>query len=113
MLFCDCCLGSADGGVVSFCCIHVEAPTRMGKAGVGSGLARSSQRKWLLKGMALWAMGRKEYICWERRTRASGVVGSICTRAWYSPNQIGIWMAMGPRHPRGLTPAFLYSAMVS
>ena len=47
----DCCLASAAGMVVIFCMKNIEAPTRTGKMGVGSGLARSSQRNELSSGI--------------------------------------------------------------
>ncbi len=51
MRFWEDCLASVDGIVVIFCVSHVEAPTRTGIIGVGSGRARSNQRNELLKGM--------------------------------------------------------------
>jgi hypothetical protein len=48
--FCDCCLGSGLGKVVIFCCTHIVPPTRIGKIKYLSGVARSSQRKWLPRG---------------------------------------------------------------
>ena len=40
----DCCLGSADGIVVTFCISHIDKPTSIGRIGVGSGAPRSSHR---------------------------------------------------------------------
>ena len=47
----DCCLESTAGMVVIFCMKNIEAPTKTGKMGVGSGFARSSQRKELSSGI--------------------------------------------------------------
>ena len=43
----------------------------------------------------------------------SGSVGSVTRSAWNSPIQIGNWMSIGPKQPRGFTPASRYSFMVS
>lgn len=57
----DACLASADGIVVIFCVNQVEAPTRIGNInGLGSGLARSSQRNELLKGIFWFTNGTQE-----------------------------------------------------
>lgn len=41
----EACLGSAVGTVVIFCWTHMEAATKTGRRGKGSGRDRSSQRK--------------------------------------------------------------------
>ena len=56
----DCCLASAAGMVVIFCMKNMDAPTRTGRIGVGSGRARSSQRNELFMGMTLWTHGSHE-----------------------------------------------------
>ena len=100
----DCCLGSAVGIDVIFCRRNIEAPTRMGSMGVGSGRARSSEKKMLFSGTTPWTQGSQGYRCLESPTRLSGVEGRVWRRAWYSPIQIGNWMNIGPRQPSGLTP---------
>ena len=57
MVWVEACLGSGLGGVVIFCCTQVETPTRTGSIGVGSGLARSNQRKLLSSGKEVFAKG--------------------------------------------------------
>lgn len=55
MVWVDCCRGSIDGVEVIFCWTQVEAPTSRGMTMlVGSGSARLSQRKSLLRGIASW-----------------------------------------------------------
>ena len=56
----DCCLSSAAGMVVIFCMMNMEAPTRMGSTGVGSGTARSSHRKELFSGTTWCTQGSQE-----------------------------------------------------
>jgi hypothetical protein len=63
MRWVDCWLGSAVGMVLIFCNTHMETPTRTGSTGEGLGIARSSHRKWLLRGIS-WSMftkGNHEY----------------------------------------------------
>jgi hypothetical protein len=52
MLLVEDCRGSALGGVVIFCCAHVDRPTSIGRIGVGSLSARSRPKKKLSKGTA-------------------------------------------------------------
>lgn len=56
----DSCLGSIAGMVLTFCMKNMETPTRMGRMGRGSGLARSSHRKALRRGMTSWTCGSQE-----------------------------------------------------
>ena len=105
MLLVDCCLASAVGIVVIFCWAQVEIPTRMGRIGVGSGFARSSPKKMEFRGMAVSATGFHEYRRWESPTRSSGLVPRLFRSAWYSPIHMGSCTTIGPRQPRGFTPA--------
>ncbi len=74
----DCWRGSAEGMDVIFCWTQVEAPTSRGITMlVGSGSARLSQRKSLLRGMASWTLGTQEYSFSERDTSLSGLVGRV------------------------------------
>ncbi len=43
----------------------------------------------------------------------SGREYSVWMSTRNSPNNTGIWMTRGPRHPTGLTPASRYIRMVS
>ena len=61
MLLVEDCRGSAEGMVVNFCCAQVVTPTSTGSMGVGSGLARSNQRKLLFIGAMVSATGLKVY----------------------------------------------------
>ena len=68
--------GSPVGIEVIFCWTHMEAPTSTGiTIFVGSGTPRSSHKKSLFRGTALFTKGSQEYRCWESRAIASGVVG--------------------------------------
>lgn len=49
----------------------------------------------------------------ERAASRSGLVGSNAVMEMYRPIQMGNWMTIGPRQPIGLTPASLYSRIVS
>ena len=60
MLLVDCCWGSAVGMVLIFCCTHMEAPTRTGNIGVGSGFSSCSHKKSLFIGMAEYIPGIQE-----------------------------------------------------
>ncbi len=82
MLLVDRCLSSVAGIIVIFCWTQVDTPTNTGSMGVGSGLARSSQRKPLLRGAMVSATGFQEYSLWERPTNPSGWVPSALRRAW-------------------------------
>lgn len=46
----DACWSLAAAGVLIFCIAHMEMPTKTAMMGMGSGTAKSSQRKWLLSG---------------------------------------------------------------
>ena len=47
----DCCRGSVEGMIVSFCCTQVETKTKAGMITlVGSGLAKSSPKKAAVSG---------------------------------------------------------------
>jgi hypothetical protein len=114
MVLVDCCRGSADGVVVIFCCTQVEAPTSSGITRlVGSGSARFSHRKPLSRGIASWTRGTQEYRRSDKSTSRSGLVGRVRINAWNKPIHIGSWTTMGPRQPRGFTPACRYIFMVS
>jgi hypothetical protein len=73
ILFVEACLGSTEGIMVIFCISHIEAPTKIGIIGVGSGSAKSSQRKELLNGTTCSTCGIQKYNRCERPTRDSGV----------------------------------------
>ena len=75
--------------------------------------AKSIHKKPLLSGTASLTMGSQEYSFCESPMSRSGWVGRVWIMAWYSPIQTGIWMTIGPRHPRGLTPRSRYSFIVS
>ncbi len=69
---------SAVGIAVIFCMTHMEIPTRTGITnGVGSGSARSIQRKLLLIGITPWTLGSQTYKCLESPTRLSGLEGTV------------------------------------
>ena len=93
--------------VVIFCITHIDAPTRMGRMGVGSGRARSIQRKLLCRGTAWLTWGNQEYSLVERLATASGLEGRVFRMDRYRPIHMGSWMTMGPRQPRGLMPCSL------
>ena len=116
MAWLDCCLGSAEGVVVIFCCKNVVAATRNGiMMGDGSGAPKSSQRNCALIGTA-WCTGINvihEYTLSEYPIKSSGVVYRIWIKTLKSPMRIGIWMINGPKQPTGLTPASLYTFIVS
>ena len=56
----DSCLGSTAGIVLIFCMANMEPPTRMGRMGVLSGVARSSHRKELFRGITSCTCGSHE-----------------------------------------------------
>jgi len=58
MRWVDCWLASAVGMVLIFCNTHMETPTRTGSTGEGLSTARSSHRKWLLRGIS-WSIFTK------------------------------------------------------
>lgn len=90
----------------------MDMPTSTGSTNRG-GSARSSHRKRLSRGMASFTRGSQAYNFCDSPARRSGWSGRVWMMAWYRPIQMGIWMNMGPRHPRGLTPFSLYRRMVS
>ena len=116
LLVCACC-GVAEGMVVIFCITHMEPPTRMGsKKGAGllaENLARSIQRKELSRGTASLTLGSQLYRRPDRSASFSGVDGNVWRRAKKRPKKMGIWITIGPRQPRGLTPCSLYMRIVS
>ena len=78
ILLVDAWRSSAVGMVVIFCMTHMETPTRTGiTKGVGSGRARSIQRKLLFMGMTLCTLGSQTYKCLESPTRLSGLDGTV------------------------------------
>jgi hypothetical protein len=82
---------------------------------VGSDCARSSHKKLEFSGAAvnIGATGIQVYSFSDRLTRLSGRENTVWIRTRKSPIKIGIWTTIGPRQPNGLTPASLYSRMVS
>ena len=117
ILLVDSCCGVVDGIADIFCIIHMEPPTRTGSR-YGRGLsfetkARSIQRKLPSSGTTWWTGGSHEYRCRDRSASLSGVDGNVALNAQNRPKKIGIWMTIGPRHPRGLTPCCLYMRIVS
>ena len=56
----DSCLESTAGMVLIFCMANMEPPTRMGRMGVLSGVARSSHRKELSRGITSCTCGSHE-----------------------------------------------------
>ena len=120
MFWLACCLASAEGWVVIFCCTQVEAATNNGMMNIGVlGLAPRSMlsmpKKLLFKGTAEWIDTNPihEYSFSERPTRLSGPANRVWISTRNRPNRIGIWTTMGPRQPTGLIPASLYRRMVS
>ena len=59
----------------------MDAPTSSGMMGRVSGTAKSSQRKVLSTGTALWTTGSQPYSNLDRSTRFSGLEGSTRMRA--------------------------------
>jgi len=59
ILPCACCLGSAVGVIVIFCCTHMAAPTRIGSISILSGTARFNHRNLSLKGTIEYAMSHE------------------------------------------------------
>jgi hypothetical protein len=76
---------------------------------VGSDFAKSSHRNPESIGAAekMGAMGIQVYIFSERPTRLSGLENTTCISTRNSPIKTGIWTTIGPRQPKGLTPASL------
>jgi len=77
MAWLDCCLGSAEGVVVIFCCKNVVAATKKGIIiGEGSGFPKFSHKNSALIGTAWW-IGinvNQEYTRSEYPIKSSGVV---------------------------------------
>ena len=110
------CRGSLDGCMVIFCWTQVETKTSTGIISlVGSGSARSNQRKVELNGATanIGATGIQVYSFSDSPTRLSGREKTSWINTRNRPIRIGIWTIIGPRQPRGLTPASLYRRMVS
>ena len=102
------CLGSVDGIIVIFCWTQVDAKTSTGMIMLlGSDLARSSHKNPESKGAAenMGATGIQVYIFSESPTRLSGRENTTWIKTRNRPIKIGIWTIMGPRQPKGLTPA--------
>lgn len=91
MRWVDCWLASAVGMALIFWSTHMEMPTRTGSIGDGLGLARSSHRNWLLRGInwSMFTKGSQEYRCEDRPASFSGVAGNAWIMDRYSPIQIG------------------------
>ena len=109
------CLGSVDGCMVIFCWTHVEAKTRAGMSAL-RGLplmdgfsARSIHRKPEFSGAAenMGTTGIQVYNFSDNPTRLSGLENTTWIRTLNSPMRMGIWTIIGPRQPKGLTPASL------
>ena len=108
--------GSVDGCIVIFCWTQVETKTSTGMIIlVGSASARSSQRKDGSMGAAEYkdAIGIQEYSFSDSPTKSSGRENTSWINTRKRPIRIGIWTTMGPRQPKGLTPASRYRRMVS
>ena len=110
------CRGSVDGCMVIFCWTHVDTKTSTGIIRLlGSDLARSSHRKRESIGAAenTATAGIQVYNFSDRPTRLSGRENTTWINTRNSPIRMGIWTIIGPRQPKGLTPASRYSRMVS
>ncbi len=110
------CRGSVDGCIVIFCWTQVETKTSTGKINLeGSDSARSNHRKRESMGAAanIGAAGIQVYNFAENPTRLSGREKSIWINTRNKPIRMGIWTIIGPRQPKGLTPASRYRRMVS
>ena len=110
------CRGSVDGCIVIFCCTQVETKTSTGRIILlGSDSARSSHRKLESIGAAanIGATGIHVYSFSENPTKLSGREKSIWINTRKRPIRMGIWTIIGPRQPKGLTPASRYNRMVS
>ena len=97
---------------------HMDAPTTMASTqptapACWAVVARSSPRKLLSSGTAELTWGSHEYRCSDSPASLSGVDGNVWRRAWYRPMKMGNCTTIGPRQPMGLTPASLYSFIVS
>ena len=102
------CRGSVDGIMVIFCWTQVDTKTSTGMIRLlGSDSARSSHRKPGSRGGAeyIGARGIHRYNFSDNPTRLSGREKTTWTKTRNRPIRIGIWTTMGPRQPRGFTPA--------
>ena len=102
--------------MVIFCWTQVVAKTSTGMITlVGAGFARSSQRKLEASGAAeyMGATGIQVYNFSENPTKSSGRENTVWISTRNSPMRIGIWTIIGPKQPKGLTPASRYRRMVS
>ncbi len=52
-------------------------------------------------------MGIQVYIFSDSPTKSSGLENTVWINTRKRPISTGIWMIIGPRQPRGLTPASL------
>jgi len=59
------------------------------------------------------ATGIQVYNFSERPTRSSGFENTVWINTRKRPISMGIWTTMGPKQPKGLTPASRYRRMVS
>lgn len=104
----DACCSVAAGMVVIFCISHIDPPTRTGRRkGIGFAAdtsARLSPKAMPFSGMTSWTGVSHGYRCRDRSASLSGVDGRVALSAQKRPKKIGIWITMGPRQPRGLTP---------
>ena len=110
------CLGSLDGCMVIFCWTQVDTKTSTGIIMlVGSDWARSNQRNFESRGAAenTCATGIQVYSFSDSPTRLSGRENTTWINTRNRPIRMGIWTIIGPRQPKGLTPASRYSRMVS
>ena len=110
------CRGSLDGCMVIFCWIQVETKTSTGMIKlVGSDSARSNHRNVESKGAAEYMAptGIQVYNFSDSPTKSSGRENTSWISTRNRPIRMGIWTTIGPRQPRGLTPASLYRRMVS
>ena len=82
---------------------------------VGSDAARSSQRNLESKGAAenTAVSGIQVYNFSDNPTRSSGRENTSWINTRNRPIRMGIWTIIGPRQPKGLTPASRYRRMVS
>ena len=110
------CRGSVDGCMVIFCWTQVEMKTSTGMISlVGSDSARSNHKKVEFKGAAVntAVIGIQVYNFSDNPIRSSGRENTSWINTRNRPIRMGIWTTIGPRQPKGLTPASRYSRMVS
>jgi hypothetical protein len=72
-------------------------------------------RKEALRGTTeyIGKIGIQEYNFSERPIKSSGLANRVWINTRNNPIRMGIWTTIGPKQPMGLTPASLYSFMVS